>query len=80
MSAEQAVNVAAIARHLGIHPNTVYEHAVDTADRSAVKGEIPGFRVGKRTWRFFISEVDKHRLSPSEMVQSNQSRGRKRVA
>lgn len=76
---EQAVNVAAIADYLGIHANTVYVKAVDTSVRPAIKGEIPGFRID-RTWRFFLSEVDKHLRSSSDRVQSNQSRGRKRVA
>lgn len=76
---EQAVNVAAIAAYLDLHANTVYVKAVDTAERPANKGEIPGFRID-RTWRFFISEVDKHLRSSGEAVQSAQSRGRKRVA
>jgi len=46
---EKAVNVAAVAEHLGIHPQTVYAYAT--------KGVIPGFRVGS-AWRFFLSEVD----------------------
>ena len=76
---EQAVNVAAVADYLGIHPNTVYVKAVDTSERPAAKGEIPGFRID-RTWRFFLSEVDKHLRSSTELLQSAQSRGRKRVA
>lgn len=67
---ETAVNIAAVAEHLGLHPQTVYIHARE--------GEIPGFRVG-RAWRFFLSEVDAH-VKTGGLVQSPQSRGRKRTA
>ncbi|WP_268754974.1 helix-turn-helix domain-containing protein [Agromyces cerinus] len=43
------MNVAAVAEHLGVHPQTVYAHAAS--------GQIPGFRVG-RAWRFYLSKVD----------------------
>ena len=46
---EHAVNVATVAAHLGLHPQTVYTHAQS--------GEIPGFRVG-RQWRFYLSAID----------------------
>jgi excisionase family DNA binding protein len=46
---EAAVNVAAVAAHLGVHPQTVYAHAAS--------GQIPGFRVG-RAWRFYLSQID----------------------
>lgn len=69
---EQAVNVAAVAEYLGLHPQTVYV--------KAKSGDIPGFQIGGRTWRFFLSEVDAHLRNPGGQVQSAQSRGRKRVA
>lgn len=65
---ETAVNIAAVAEHLGLHEQTVYLHAR--------AGEIPGFRVG-RAWRFFLSEVDEH-VKGGGLIQSPQSRGRKR--
>ena len=77
---EQAVNVAAVAAYLGLHAKTVYAKAVDTSERPAEKGEIPGFRPGGRPWRFFISEIDKHMREGDVFSQSAQSRGRKRVA
>lgn len=67
---ETAVNIAAVAEHLDLHPQTVYLHA-----RS---GDLPGFRVG-RAWRFFLSEVDAH-VKGGGWIQSPQSRGRKRVS
>ncbi len=69
---EQAVNVAAVAEFLDLHPKTVYA--------KAKSGDIPGFQIGGRTWRFFLSEVEEHLRNPHGRVQSAQSRGRKRVA
>lgn len=48
---ESAVDVAAVAAHLNLHPQTVYAHAA--------AGTIPGFRVG-RAWRFYLSKIDAH--------------------
>ena len=70
---EQAVNVAAVAEYLGLHQNTVYA--------KAKAGDIPGFQISGRTWRFFISEIDAAlRSNPDGFAQSPQSRGRKRAA
>lgn len=46
---EPMVSAAAIARLLGVHPNWVRRHAD--------AGDVPGYRLGRKTWRFRVSEV-----------------------
>lgn len=49
MSAEEEpLDVAGLAKKLGVSPGTVY--------RKANNGDIPSFRIGS-AWRFFYSEV-----------------------
>ena len=64
---EQAVNVAAVAAHLGVHPQTVYSHAQS--------GQIPGFRVG-RAWRFYLSVIDAALIDSSDPWAAPRSRRR----
>ena len=64
---EQAVNVAAVAAHLGVHPQTVYSHAQS--------GQIPGFRVG-RAWRFYLSAIDAALTDASDPWAAPRSRRR----
>ena len=47
------MNIAAVAEHLGIHPQTAYTYAQN--------GVIPGFRLGagpRPRWRFYLSAID----------------------
>jgi len=64
---ERAVNVAAVAEHLGLHPQTVYTHAA--------AGRIPGFRVG-RAWRFYLSKIDAQLIDGSDPWAAPRSRRR----
>lgn len=64
---EPAVNVAAVAAHLGVHPQTVYSHAQ--------AGTIPGFRVG-RAWRFYLSKIDATLSDSSDPWAAPRSRRR----
>jgi len=70
---ERAVNVAAVAAHLGLHPDTVYAHAKN--------GRIPGFRVG-RAWRFYLSHIDAALTDSSDpwALPAGNKRGRKTAA
>lgn len=53
---------------------------VQTVCRMAKRGDIPGVKLG-RDWRFDPTEVDAHLKSTvvDPWVQSNRSRGRRRV-
>ena len=65
---EPAVDVATVAAHLGIHPQTVYTHAK--------AGTLPGFRVG-RSWRFYLTQIDAHlNRAADPWVNSKKPRGR----
>ncbi len=71
-SHECAVDLADMARILGVSTDTVY--------RMVRTGDIPGFKVGG-VWRFFPSEVRAHLNRPKDpWAQSARSRARKRVA
>lgn len=67
---ETAVDVATVAAHLNLHPQTVYAHAKS--------GLIPGFRVG-RAWRFYLSQIDA-RLSAQSDPWARTARGKRRAA
>jgi excisionase family DNA binding protein len=69
---EAAVDVAEMARILGVSMDTVY--------RQVRAGDIPGFKLGG-LWRFFPSKVVAHLERPNDpWQQSNRSRGRRRIS
>lgn len=72
---EEAVDVAEMSRLLGYS-----EYVVRAMARN---GAIPGHKPTGRPkgeWRFYPSEVREHLTQKPGWHQSNQSRGRKRVA